>query len=287
LDSLRFRTDSRLNAVTRETAGIGANPRVTLLDAESAFARESPHGIPGEEWFYEHVHFTFAGNYFLARLFADQLTDVLPPGVRSAPGPGPWLSETECARRLGYTDNQRYEIGIAIRRRFGESIYRAQSGYAERFEALETQLSALRQQTKPTARRQALQICREASANAPRDWVLHDLMARLHVALEEPEGAAKEWERVTELIPHWAIPYAELGHLAVVRRGKSDGTDEAALAWFNKALQVNPDCSKAHVGIGNVLAGRGEFEAARRHFRRALEVDPGSPEAAEGLARQP
>jgi hypothetical protein len=54
---------------------------VELLSANS------PHQIPGEEFFYEHVHLNFQGNYLLARAFAEQIESAW-PALGSLPGPG-------------------------------------------------------------------------------------------------------------------------------------------------------------------------------------------------------
>jgi tetratricopeptide (TPR) repeat protein len=279
LDALRFRTDTRLNAAIRETVEARADARVRLVEAEAYLTGQSPQGVPGEEWFYEHVHLTFAGNYRLARLFAEEVERALAGRLGVPPEAEPvWLSEAECAARLGYTENQQYEIGILLRRRFGEAIYRGQVGYSERFEALQQRLAELRNQTKPIARRQALQLCREASARAPEDWVLHDLIARLLVAIEDLDGAAASWRRVTELIPHWPVAYTELGKLDRARREAS-----AARAWFARAIEVNPDCAAAYAGLGTMDALEGHPDDARRRFRQALRLDPTCEEAVQGL----
>lgn len=279
LDALRFRTDTRLNAAIRETVEARADPRVRLAEAEAHLTSQSPHGVPGEEWFYEHVHLTVAGNYRLARLVAEEVERALAGrlGVSREAEPV-WLSEADCAARLGYTENQHYEIGILLRRRFGEAIYRGQVGYTERVEALQQRLAELRNQTRPIARRQALRVCREASARAPEDWVLHDLIARLLVALDDLEGAAAAWRRVSELIPHWPVAYTELGKLA---RGRRDAV--GARAWFARAIEVNPDCAAAHAGLGTLDALEGHPDDARRRFRQALRLDPTCEEAVQGL----
>jgi len=275
LDSLRFRTDTRLNRAIRETVQAHREPHVRLLEAEAQFADRSPHGIPGEEWFHEHVHLTFAGNYLLARLFAEELETALAAKLGHGPPSTPaWPDESACAARLGYTANQEYEVGVLIRRRFGEAIYRSQPGHAERYAALEKRLAELRLQTKPTARRQALQLCRDASARVPDDWVLHDLMARLLMALDDSEGAAAEWRRVTELIPHWAVAYTELGKLA---RSRQDWN--LARSWFTRAIEVNPDCAAAYAGLGTIARHEGQMAEASRLFHKALRLDPSCEEA--------
>ncbi len=280
LDTLRFRTDTRLNAAIRSTVSERQRPQVRLLDAEERFAAASPARLPGAEWFHEHVHFTFAGNYLLARMFAEEVAAALSARLGTPRTPGDeWLSEAECAEQLGYTQNQAYEVGILLRRRFGEAIYRSQVGYAERYEALQQRLADLRQQTKPTARRQALQICRAATERAPGDWVLHDLTARLLVALGDGEGAVASWRRVTELIPHSPVAYTEWGKLVLAR----GGIDEARLL-FEKAIAVNPDSAPAHAALGSALAREGKTEAARRQFQRALRLDPACEDAVTGMA---
>ena len=120
LDTLRFRTDSRLNEIIRRVAGEWQTQGVRLADTEAAFVQASADGIPGQEWFYEHVHLKFRGNYLVARQLAEQVVQCLAeptgggagvsaattgvsPAVRSD-GIRPFLSAAECAQRLGLTD---------------------------------------------------------------------------------------------------------------------------------------------------------------------------------------
>ncbi|MCX8108545.1 MAG: tetratricopeptide repeat protein, partial [Verrucomicrobiae bacterium] len=203
LDTLRFRTDSRFNSIIRKvTSGYPTNV-VRLLEAEDEFNARSPYRIVGNEFLYEHVHFTFAGNYLLARLFADQIASFLEAGHGSTTsGNVDWLSEAECATRLAYTETQRYEISSLLLRRFHEPVYRRQLEYQERLNALQREVAQLRAAAKPAARRRGLDACREAIARSPNDWVLHDLAARLLTALEEYSEAEKEWLEVARLLPH-------------------------------------------------------------------------------------
>lgn len=66
MDELRFRTDSRFNDLIRAQAG----PGVTVVDAESLFAANSPDGIPGRELFLEHLHPTARGYFLLGAAYA-------------------------------------------------------------------------------------------------------------------------------------------------------------------------------------------------------------------------
>jgi len=278
-DTLRFRTDSRLNEAIRQTTGCHAGSKVRLIDAERAFAHQSPHGLPGEEFLYEHVHFTFAGNYALARLFAEELASLLPPAPAPAAQPArPWLTIEACAARLGYTESHTYEIAKVVRQRLDEPIYRQQADHAEHVARVDRQLADLRGHAKPTARRRAVEACRQAAAAKPDDWMLHQLAARLLTALDDPTGAVAEWREVARLIPHSARPYTEIGKLQQARNQDAD-----AKASFTKALELDPDSADAHVGLGQLSHKSGNPSAARRHYRRALDLDPTKTEAAEGL----
>ncbi|MHB1309082.1 MAG: tetratricopeptide repeat protein [Limisphaerales bacterium] len=281
LDTLRFRTDSRLNTLIRQTVEARDRTAVRLIDAETAFAARSPGGLPGEEWLYEHVHFKFPGNYLLARLFAEEL-ETMPPlaptGGETAPGT--WLSLEECAARLGYTESQRHEIARLMQRRFEEPIYRHQSGHAATLARAQQELDDLRAHGKPIARRKAADVCRQALERAPDDRILHELAARALGGIDDYEAAAIEWGQVARLIPHSALPYTELGKLEHWR-----GRTNEAAAWFVKAIEVNPDAAEAMAELGALREQQGSIDAAARYFRLALRTDPTRREAIEGLAR--
>jgi tetratricopeptide (TPR) repeat protein len=92
LDTLRFRTDSRLNETIRTVATDLAAEGVLLTDADRVLAEASPKGIPGSEFFHDHVHLTFA--------------DSLDP---DGPGKRDVLTQEACARRLALTGWDRAE----------------------------------------------------------------------------------------------------------------------------------------------------------------------------------
>ena len=52
----------------------------------TCWQKNPPDGIPGLNFFYEHVHLNFAGNYLLALNFAEKIKGLL-PGSISDPRP--------------------------------------------------------------------------------------------------------------------------------------------------------------------------------------------------------
>lgn len=281
LDTLRFRTDTRLNTIIRDTAAAVTGARCRLVDAEVLFARASPDGIPGAEWFYEHVHFNFAGNYRLARAVAEAVGDLLPELLRARPeGTPDWLSEAECARRLGYSAAQERDIWEVMRRRFEEPIYRRQLDDALRRAEVDRRLEALRGEAKPGARQRAAQRVREALAGAPDDPVLHALLARTLAAAGQTEAALSAWAEVVARRPHDATALCERAELLLGLGRAAEAAEE-----YRRALEVNPHHARAHEGLGLLLAGQGARAEAVRHLRRALQLDPTRAPAAETLAR--
>src|SRR5262249_40056674 len=108
-DALPFRADSRINRIISEIGTSMAGSDLVLSDAISLVASNSPGAIPGQEWFYEHVHFNFDGNYRLARAWADQVARFLPAVITNA-AKGDWAPQDLCERTLGLTDWNRYSV---------------------------------------------------------------------------------------------------------------------------------------------------------------------------------
>jgi lysophospholipase L1-like esterase len=79
LDEVPMGARTSTNAII---ARVAAETGAQLVDVASAMARESPHGLVGEELFFDHVHPTIAGHVAIARQLARALA---PPGGYSWP----------------------------------------------------------------------------------------------------------------------------------------------------------------------------------------------------------
>jgi len=121
------------------------------VDAEEALARLSPHGLPGDESFLDHVHLTFHGNYLLGLTLFDEVREALPASVRQQASGQPLPSQEETARRLVYTELDRYRIGEAMQQRLRDAPFTNQPDHAEHVRRFADELATLR----PAARRAA------------------------------------------------------------------------------------------------------------------------------------
>ncbi len=202
LDTLRFRCDSQLNSIIRRTVSGRRQERVKLADAEQVFARESPSGIPGAEFFYEHVHLTFEGNYLLARTIGEQVETLLPESVRRMAEPQrPWPSLADCARRLAWTDCERIEAVSEILGRLSDPPFSSQIDHNEQVKRLTLQEENLRPGTKAALTR-ALIFCSESLATTPDDAVLQAQYARLLSLAGDEKRAAESARKAADLLPN-------------------------------------------------------------------------------------
>jgi tetratricopeptide (TPR) repeat protein len=49
---------------------------------------------------------------------------------------------------------------------------------------------------------------------------------------------------------------------------------DEAIAWFRRAIHLDPKLAPAHLSLGNALAGQGQLDEAIASFRKAIELNP-------------
>lgn len=281
LDTLRFRCDSQLNAITREIAGGRERERVVLVDAEAEFARQSPGGITGAEFFYEHVHLTFEGNYLLARSIAEAVAALLPESVRAqSETRGDWATAGQCARRLGWTDWTRQAALGEITGRLNDAPFTQQSDHAIQLDRIGQQMKSLMRAGQSALLHDAEARCAEAQKLSPDDPVLLARMAGLlesNAKLEEARGMAK---RVTERLPNSPEAWNHLG----VILARLNRNDEAA-QMFRESLARDPDDVFTRNNLAQVLVRLNRKAEAKREYEAAIALKPAYATAHLGLGR--
>jgi tetratricopeptide (TPR) repeat protein len=270
-DTLPFRADSRINDAIRAAGRRLAGESVTLCDAAEALSATSPHGIPGEEFFYEHVHLNPEGNYALALAWAAAVEKLLPPelkrGVRSS-----WVSQTECEQWLGLTDWNRVSILDEVLRRIQRPPFSGQSGHAERAARLEKNIAELRQQFTDEAAATARENYERALRRAPEDFRLHANYAEFLEARREWKPAIAARRKVCQLVPASYFPQYTLG-VDLKEAGELAAAREALL----RAAALKPDEPDVRLELGIVSARQGEWETARQQLELARRFNPDEP----------
>jgi tetratricopeptide (TPR) repeat protein len=264
-DWLPFRADSRINDIIREAGRRFAGRDLVLCDAAAALSYDSPAGIPGQELFYEHVHLNFDGNYRLALAWADNIQKLLPPAVAGR-GVGGWASQDACERRLGLTDWNRVSVFEEVGRRLRRPPFSGQLESAARQDTVNAQVQVVRQRMTPAATDSARGVYLEALRRTPADPQLHENYAEFLEALHETKATTAEWRRVCELIPHYYLPFLNLGQVL-----KDQGQLAEATEALQRAAVLARRSAEVRLEIGTVYGRQGqwakalaEFEAARR-----------------------
>jgi len=267
-DALDFRADTRINAIIQEAASRHARHGVYLMDAAKTLAQNSPEGIPGLNFFYEHVHLNFAGNYLLALNFADEIKGLL-PGSITAHDRGSWASEELCEQRLAVTVWDRQRVWQPIFTRITAPPFTGQFNHATCLKLCEAKWNGAKARMATQTPEQARQMYEQALALAPDDYFLHGNFERFLETGGNLAQAIAEAKRCCGLFPQMPGEYYYVGTL-LAREGK---TSEAA-DYFSRAVAIRNDYAEAQDAMGELLANQQKSDEAIRWFRRAVRSNP-------------
>ncbi len=240
-DALSFRTDSRLNQITRDVATQHADATVVLVDAEKAFAAAAPKncGVPGKQYFNDHVHLSFAGDYLLARTALPAVIKALgiartggDKGTKSRAVP----SLEECAQHLAFTEWDDISVASAMVRS------QAKAPFLDQLEHAQTQAqanAALRQRIdmfqKQNGPAKAISIYQAALDRRPNDWQILMNYGTLLSDFRDHAAAAQAFAKATERMP----TFMSL-RLLLVKSLWTSGQRRAAQRELQAALKIDP-----------------------------------------------
>jgi len=267
-DALQFRADGRINGIIRRAAAAFAARRVSLLDAEELFAANSEQGLPGAQYFYEHVHLTPEGNYLLARAVAEQAARAL-----SLEASGQWVSQAECLRLLGFTDRNRYEALDVMRERLEGAPFTSQVGHARQLQRINEQLARYRLTGKPAQVRRDIQQVSEQVARHPQDPDLRWNLAALLENGGDAAGAEEQWRALIGLQPQAALPRINLAKLLEGR-----GRQTEAFTLYSEGLRINPEYYPARYALGLLCLRMDCLPEGIHHLELAVRQKPRSIE---------
>jgi len=201
LDALPFRTTPRLNGVIREVAQESGAGLAESADGMIAYAR-SRDALVGLNFFYEHVHLNFQGNYLLAGLLFEEVAPLLPAAIQSRRAGGKSLpTPDECARRLALTGYDRYNMLSSMLMVVRGAPFTNQYNHQETLGRIQTRMEELRDASRQEDPRDVLAIYQEAVRRRPEDLLLRFNYARLLRDLRQDGPAQREMEHIESLIP--------------------------------------------------------------------------------------
>ena len=240
LDGLAVRADTRINRIIKD-----AMPEANGVDAEEQLSGRTPGGIPGEELFYEHVHFTMAGNELLARILAEKVEELLPVAITSRGGAQPAEVESAaCRRRLAATlwDERRvWDVALG---RISTAPFTSQSSHPRNRQYIKDRAREVESRMTPGSPASDEQMYEAALASHPDDTLVR-------------------W--------NYAQYLERSGRLSeAVRQGQS-------------ICERLPGASWPHYFVGSVMARLGRISEAADYLQRALRISPGLTMAREEL----
>ncbi len=277
-DRLRFRADDKINSSVRSHA-FTKYALEKFVDAERVMTAANSNGIPGSEFFYEHVHFTFEGTYLLARTFFDEVVKALPASVTARDVAGvPTMDD--CARRLAWTDWDKHEVFQEVRRRLQQPPFTAQYGHAARDAEWKRRIEELGATLTPEKILRLADDYAAALRLAPNDWVLHENFAEFLEAHGETGRALEQWREVMRLLPHEPQAYYHVGNLL-----DTMGASAEALSLFREALRRDPASVETRNSLALALSNLGQTAEAEREWQTALRLKPKFAEARVNLGQ--
>ncbi len=269
LDTLRFRADSEINEIIRSVVGERSDSGVALADAARAFSAAGAHGLTGKEFFHEHVHFNFDGNYFLAVQLLAKLKSLLPPWVLQKEGERPLLSRDEARQRLAYTDFDRNRVLEEILRRIEKPPFANQLDHEARIQRLRSMVEDFHDGRDWSDHARALGEYAAAMEFGDRETWLQYNLAALLVAGKEYDRAEEHLRAFLDAVPPYPPAYDKLTE-ALLHQGRF--ADAAAVC--RTLLERNPDFVPARYDLAYALANLGSFEQAIAEYRELLRLDP-------------
>lgn len=246
LDTLRFRADSSINKIIKDIAKERAGQNLIFTDSVKEFAKISQFQIPSEEYFFEHVHFNFNGNYQLARMMFENVKNNLPKWIKEKENKNDLLTKEECKNALAYTKWDHFDIKNNVLYNYlKKPPYNNQLGQEIRGKKLKNELNTLRAGISSEAIEISSNIYKKSINNMPDDWWLHYKYAEfLSAGLKDYKRAGEHYHKIINSLPHACHGYAGLGYMLL----KQDQYKEA-IKMCNKALEID----HLRVDIRNIL----------------------------------
>jgi tetratricopeptide (TPR) repeat protein len=281
-DCNRFRADNRINEIIRSAAA--EIPGTTFLaDALSEVEKRSPHGIPGNEFLFEHVHLNFEGNYLVAETILKQIENIFHNILKDQrKDETVQISDSLCAAYLAYNNFEKYQtLDLVLNGLIKQPPFTNQLYHAETIEHLDAGLDSLRHVIQAQDVNHTVNTFEYALQKRPADWWLHkkfaDYLGDDHI--HKYKEAADQYRFVINTIPHDPNAYIKLG----VIFGKL-GWSQEALDHFQMALKIDPTISRAYFNSALIYQKLNELDLAVDNYEKAVSYGHADSKAYNNMA---
>ena len=244
-DALAVRADTRINQIVMNSTPENDN-QILRVDAADALSLQSPAEIPGEELFYEHVHFTTAGNFALAQVIAEQTETFMPPEI-SASRTENWPDYETCNQLLALTLWDQMRLWRTEVQQFNDPPFNSQSSNPRNKKHMNQQIKRIREKATNEEKKLERHLYEAALERNPDDHILVNNYSQLLQAAGKIDEAIELTERYRQLLPYAAPIYYQLAELQA-----KAGRHKEAIPNLEKALELRSDFSQARHALNTI-----------------------------------
>ena len=255
-----------------------------LVDFVRMIKEKSPHGIPGEELFLDHVHPSIEANRMLALAIVNEMIEMGTVTPAST-----WNNEVisritervessvdEEANAMALTNLSRVLTWAGKQEEALRLVEKATSITTDQhtlFQMVTVLLRTERYEEALPYAEQASRLMPDIAAVRKAHGIILAQLGRNREAVRELKYAAQLDPNILGLYYHLGLVLSDLGY-----------SDEAEKNYV-KAIELEPENADASNNLGILFAQRGELEKAKKMFTRALEANPKHINARGNLER--
>jgi len=118
----------------------------------------------------------------------------------------------------------------------------------------------------------------DAIAKNPSCWVGYNNLGAALLNRGQLGAAMARFQKAIEINPNYAGAYNNLGN-ALLQKGQVD----EAIQQFRNALKLSPNFAQAYYNLGNALLQKGQVVEAIQQYQIALKINPNYSEARNNL----
>jgi tetratricopeptide (TPR) repeat protein len=274
-DALRFRADTRLNQIVRDVANEFKDCAV-LFDSEKSLTANTECGVSGEEQFLEHVHFNVHGNYQFAGSLLPVIDSLInkPEAIRTA------LSETECRKRLAFTQWEESQIDREVYKRLTRPPFADLDDNQVRAGELKRKIEMGRDGRADSSDKN-INGYRYALSKDSTDVYVLGLFG--NYLLRNAENAVLAEGVFRKLIQ--LMPQNEFAHSSLAISLEQQGKLTEAIEYYCEVIRINPLYFDAYIKIADALIHVSRLDEAKKYLDRVLRINPELPAALQRYAQ--
>lgn len=274
-----------LTPIRKIVTDVAQTQNTGFVDFVGVIKEQSTNGIPGSEFFLDHVHPTIEGNRLLALSI---IKEMLQEGFVSQSDT--WNEDTisKITSDLNESLDEKTHA-IALRNLSKVLMWGGKNDEAKRLNELAASMipedSDVHAQEgillwRAGDKEAALAHFREAERLTPMNAIIHHKMGVLLSELNRLTEARAELEEAISLDPTMANLYFDFG---IVLQGL--GKNKQAEIAYRTSLKQDPNNAEGYNNLGTILGQSGNHKAAFEMFAKALQLNPNYKEASANLER--